>query len=460
MTITYKNTPFDKLEVGMEAVHERTCSADDLYVSAHASGDLNPLHLPKEDAEGNGDFEGVAPALWVAGLISAVLGNQLPGPGTLYKGQTLRFLGRAYEGDHLIARVKVTEKRSDYIVILQTTVERADGQLLVEGEAEVIAPRSNQIAKAASLPGLTVRSHEQFDRLLEQARPLPPLVTAVVAPEDRNSLGGALLAAENTLIEPILIGSRSKIQAAADRIGKDLTHLEIIDIESHTQAAATAVAMVRQGKAQSIMKGQLHTDVLLAQIVKRDIGLRTDNRLSHVFVMDVPSLDHLLFITDAAINIAPDLEAKVDIVQNAINLALALGDHQPKVGILSAVETVNTKIPSSMDAAILSKMAERGQIKGGIVDGPLAMDNAIDIDAAVTKGITSLVAGRADVLVVPNLESGNMLAKELAYVAHAQVCGVVMGAMCPVILTSRADDDRARLMSCAVALLYAASQKA
>ncbi|KZK90930.1 Phosphate acetyltransferase [Pseudovibrio sp. Ad5] len=459
MTTTYKNTPYDQIEVGMEAIYERTCSADDFYVSAHASGDLNPIHLPKEDREGEGDFEGVAPSLWVASLISAVLGNQMPGPGTLYKSQSLRFLGRAYEGDHLTARVKVTEKLPDYVVTLQTTVERADGQVIVEGEAEVIAPRTSKIAKAVSLPGLTVRSHEHFDRLLDQARPLPPLITAVVAPEDRKSLGGALLAAENTLIEPVLIGSREKIEDAAERLGKDLAHCDIIDVASHSQAAAQAVAMVREGKAQAIMKGQLHTDVLLAEIVKRDVGLRTDNRLSHVFVMDVPGLDHLLFISDAAINISPDLEAKVDIVQNAINLALALGQQQPKVGILSAVETVNTKIPSTMDAAILSKMAERGQIKGGIVDGPLAMDNAIDIDAAVTKGITSLVAGRADVLVVPNLESGNMLAKELAFVAHAEVCGVVMGARCPVILTSRADDDKARLMSCAVALLYAASQK-
>ncbi len=444
----------------MEATYERVCEADDFYVFAHASGDLNPLHIPKDDRDGNRASEGVAPSLWVAGLISAVLGNHLPGPGTLYKTQNLRFLGRAHEGDHLIAKAKVIAKLPDYVVQLETTVERADGQVIVEGEADVIAPRSSKSVKADSLPGLTVRSYEHFDRLLDLARPLPPLITAVVVPEDRKSLGGALLAAENTLIEPLLIGNKDKIFDAAERLGKDLAHCEIIDVAGHRQAASTAVSLVREGKAQAIMKGQLHTDELLAQIVKRDQGLRTDRRLSHVFVMDVPGLDHLLFISDAAINIAPDLEAKVDIVQNAIDLAQALGQENPKVGILSAIETVNTKIPSTMDAAILSKMAERGQIKGGIVDGPLAMDNAIDIDAAVTKGITSLVAGRADVLVVPNLESGNMLAKELAFVAHAEVCGVVMGAQCPVILTSRADDDKARLMSCAVALLYAASQKA
>ncbi|KZL17920.1 Phosphate acetyltransferase [Pseudovibrio axinellae] len=458
MTTTYQNTPYDQIKVGMEASYERVCSADDFYVSAYASGDLNPLHLPEEDPEDDGVSKGVAPSLWVAGLISAALGNYLPGPGTLYKSQSLHFRGRAFEGDRLIARVRVTKKLAENVVELQTTVERADGKLIVEGEAEVIAPHTSKTISAGELPGLTVRNYKHFERLLDQARPLAPLLTAVVVPDDHKSLGGALLAAENTLITPILIGPKGKIMEAADRLGKSLSECKIIDVVSERQAAAKAVAMVHEGTAQAIMKGNLHTDVLLGQIVKHDKGLRTGVRLSHVFVMDVPGLDKLLFISDAAINIAPDLEVKVDIVQNAINLANALGHPQPRVGILSAVETVNPKIPSTLDAAILSKMADRGQIKGGIVDGPLAMDNAIDIEAATTKGITSLVAGRADVLIVPNLESGNMLAKELAFVAHAQVCGVVMGAQCPVILTSRADDDKARVMSCAVALLYAASK--
>lgn len=223
---------------------------------------------------------------------------------------------------------------------------------------------------------------------------------------------------------------------------------------SHDEAAAKAVALVHENRVRGIMKGHLHTDVLVRHVLKRDGGLRTARRLSHVFVMDVPGLDHLLFVTDAAINITPDLDAKVDITQNAINLARAIGVETPKVGILSAVETVNSKIPSTLDAAILSKMAERGQIVGGDVDGPLAMDNAIDVDAAKTKGIKSRVAGKADILVVPNLEAGNMLAKELTFVAHAEAGGIVIGAQCPIVLTSRADDDKSRLASCAVAALY------
>jgi phosphate butyryltransferase len=214
--------------------------------------------------------------------------------------------------------------------------------------------------------------------------------------------------------------------------------------------------LVREKQAQALMKGHLHTDVFLGEILKRETGLRAGRRLSHVFVMDVPGLEHLLLVTDAAINIAPDLQTKADIIQNAIDLAHSLGIEEPKVGVLSAVETVNPAIPSTLDAAILSKMADRGQITGGLVDGPLAMDNAIDLGAAATKGIRSLVAGRAEILVVPNMEAGNMLAKELTFLAHAEAGGVVMGAKCPVILTSRSDDDKARLASCAVAALHAA----
>ncbi|MEN0001318.1 MAG: bifunctional enoyl-CoA hydratase/phosphate acetyltransferase, partial [Pseudomonadota bacterium] len=222
----------------------------------------------------------------------------------------------------------------------------------------------------------------------------------------------------------------------------------------HADAAALGVQLVHDGKAAAVMKGHLHTEELLRHVVKKEGGLRTRRRLSHVFVMDVPGLSHLLLITDAAINITPDLRTKVDIVQNAIDLALSLGVEMPKVGVLSAVETVNANIPSTIEAAALSKMADRGQIKGGIVDGPLAMDNAVSAEAAATKGIQSLVAGKADILVAPNLESGNMIAKQLSFLAHAEAGGIVLGAKVPVILTSRADDDKARLASCAVAALH------
>lgn len=450
-----KNTPFDALTIGMQAEAEHLCVADDFYVFAHSSGNLNPMHLPKEDGDGDGRPEAVAPSAWVGALISSVLGNRLPGPGTMYESQTLNWTGRAHAGDVLVATVTLTEKMDGNRVRFDTSVAIKGGATIVTGEAVVIAPTELRSYDLHDIPGLRVQSHVHFDRLLEQAEPLPPIPTAVVAPEEANSLGGAILGAEHTLIRPILIGSQAKIEAAAAEIGADLSGHQIIDQPSHTEAAAMAVKLVHEGQANALMKGHLHTDVLLSAVLKSGTGLRMGRRLSHVFVMDVPSLDHLLFVTDAAINIAPDLETKVDIIQNAIDLAIALGIEVPKVGVLSAVETVNPKIPSTLDAAILSKMADRGQIRGGVVDGPLAMDNAVDITAARIKGIKSAVAGHAEILVAPNLESGNMLAKELTFLAGAEAGGIVLGARCPIILTSRSDDDKARLASCAVAALYA-----
>jgi len=455
---TFSNTPYASLEVGMEAASTRLCSADDLYVFANSSGNHNPMHLPREDGDGDGRPEAVAPGMWVAALISSVLGNQLPGPGTLYKRQTLTFLDRAHAGETLVAKVRVAQKLPGNIVCFDTWVERADGLRIMEGIAEVIAPDRAMSFDDMDVPGLTVQRHVHFDRLLELAAPLPALATAVVAPEKPDALNGALLARDHSLIDPILVGCAKKITAAAEELGVDLSGLEIIDIPDNRAAALRAVALIHEGRAQALMKGHLHTDHLLHAILKKEGGLRTNRRLSHVFVMDVPGLDHLLFVTDAAINIAPDLDCKVSICQNAIDLALSLGIELPKVGVLSAVETVTASIPSTLDAAILSKMADRGQITGGLVDGPLAMDNAIDLEAARTKGITGLVAGHADILLAPNLESGNMIAKELSFLAHAEAAGVVMGAQVPVILNSRADDDKARLASCAVAALYAANR--
>lgn len=451
---------FDDLQIGMEAAQKRICRADDLYVFANSSGNLNPMHLPNEDGDGDGRPEAVAPSMWVASLISAVLGCQLPGPGTLYHSQTLRFPGRAHAGDMLTARVRLTGKGAGRKVRFDTWVEGPDGQRIVDGEAQVIAPEKSLSFDVHDVPGLTVQSHLHFDRLLALAEPLPPIATAVVAPEEADALAGPILAAEHTLIDPILIGDAARIAAAAEAGGLDLNGYRIVDMADHKSAAAHAVSLVHEGQAGAVMKGYLHTDVLLGQIVKRDGGLRIGRRLSHVFVMDVPGLEHLLFVTDAAINIAPDLQAKADIIQNAIDLAHHLGIAEPKVGVLSAVETVTPAIPSTLDAAVLSKMAERGQITGGLVDGPLAMDNAVDLDAAATKGIRSLVAGRADILVVPNMEAGNMLAKQLTFLAHAKAGGIVMGAKCPIILTSRADDDEARLASCAVAALCAVQHRA
>jgi phosphotransacetylase len=307
------------------------------------------------------------------------------------------------------------------------------------------------------VPGLIVQSHLHFDALLARAEPLPALPTIVICPESPDAVLGAVRARDHSLIAPIFVGAPDKIAAAAAQAGADIAGIEIVAVPDHRAAALRAVAMIHDGRGRALMKGHLHTDQMLHAILQKDGGLRTNRRLSHVFVMDVPGLDHLMFVTDGAINIAPDLDCKVSIVQNAIDLARALGIETPKVGILSAVETVTPSIPSTLDAAILSKMAERGQITGGVVDGPLALDNAVDPGAARVKGLTGLVAGRADILVAPNMEAGNMIAKELTFLAHAEAAGVVMGAQVPVILTSRADSDSARLASCAVAAIWADS---
>ncbi|MEM6664946.1 MAG: bifunctional enoyl-CoA hydratase/phosphate acetyltransferase [Pseudomonadota bacterium] len=455
MSDLHENVPWGDLKPGMEAEIRRLCRADDLFVFAHASGNHNPMHLPDEDGDGDGRSEAVAPSMWVGALVSAVLGNILPGPGTLYRSQTLRFVGRAHAGDELRIRVCLIDKGPDRLARFETSVSHLDGRPIAEGEAEVLAPATKQTFHPHEIPGLTVQRHVHFDRLLAEAEHHDPIPTAVIAPEEEQALAGALLAAQHTLITPILVGCKESIEAVAAAGNHSLQGLQIIDEPDHRRAAAQGVAMVHEGTARALMKGHLHTDQLLREVLKRDGGLRSGRRISHAFVMDVPGLSSLLIVTDAAINIAPDLDTKVDIVQNAIDLAHAVGIETPRAGILSAIETVNPKIQSTLDAAVLSKMADRGQIKGGLVDGPLAMDNAIDMQAARTKGIHSLVAGQANILVVPNLEAGNMLAKELTFVAHAEAGGIVLGAKCPVILTSRADDDKARLASCAVAALYA-----
>lgn len=451
-----ENVTFDELTIGATAELRRLCTLDDALAFAQVSGNHNPMHLTDPTEAEALPLPPVVPGMFLGSLISAVLGTMLPGAGTLYHRQDLQFLRRAFAGDEVVARVEVTSTdAARQSAVLACTVTRpADGALLVTGEAEVEAPRHKIRQDSADLPGLIVQRHRHFERLLAQARPLPALATAVICPHDSRSLGGALLAMRNTLIAPVFLGDAQKIHAAGQELGEDLAGLEIIDLPDDTRAVQRAVAMVHEGRVQALMKGHLHTDAMLRPVLDRGAGLRTGRRLTHVFVMDVPGLDHPLILSDAAINIAPDLKVKVDIVQNAIEVARSIGIETPKVGILSAVETVTPDIPSSLDAALLSKMAERGQITGGLVDGPLAMDNAVDLGAARTKHITSPVAGRAEVLIVPNLDAGNMLAKQLAYISHAEGAGLVLGARVPIILNSRSDDDMARLASCAVAALH------
>ena len=302
-------------------------------------------------------------------------------------------------------------------------------------------------------------THEKYQRLIDTCKAMPPTTVAVAHPCDESSLSGAMDAAKMGLIVPILVGPKQKIEATAKKFGIDLGNTEIVDAPYSHASAARAVELVREGRAEALMKGSLHTDELMGAVVRRDTGLRTARRVSHCFVMDVPSYSETLIVTDAAVNIAPTLKEKVDIIQNAIDLAHALRFPEVRVALLSAMETINTDVPSTIEAGALCKMADRGQITGAILDGPLALDNAISLESVAIKKIKSPVAGRANVLVVPDLESGNMLAKSLSFLAGADAAGIVLGARVPIILTSRADSVQTRLASCAVAALVAKARR-
>ena len=319
--------------------------------------------------------------------------------------------------------------------------------------------KDSEIGSIAAIGPVADPPHSKYERLIAFAKQVPPATTVVAHPCDETSLRGAVEAAHLGIITPILVGPAAKISAVAQKHGIEIARYEIVDAPHSDAAAAKAVALIHEGKGELLMKGSLHTDELMREVTSSKTGLRTARRISHVFIMDVPTHSDTLFITDAAINIFPDLDAKRDIVQNAIDLFTQVGLGTPRVAILSAVETVTSKIPSTIEAAALCKMADRGQITGGILDGPLAFDNAIDPQAAKIKGIKSEVAGRAQILVVPDLEAGNMLAKNLVYLSKADAAGLVLGARVPVVLTSRADSVRSRMASCAAAVLYAHARR-
>jgi phosphotransacetylase len=392
-------------------------------------------------------------------LASAVLGTKLPGPGTIYAGQTLHFHQQIRAGNTLTLKVSVREKRAATgLVMLDCECIDETGARVMSGVAEVVAPAEKFRGPLAEAPGVRLRRHEKYDRLIGRCRGLKPISTAVAHPCEESALTAVIDAAREGIIRPFLVGPMAEIRAVAQESAIDLTGHEIVDVPHSRAAAEKAVELVRLGKAELLMKGSLHTDELMAAVVRRETGLRTARRISHCFILDVPTYPKPLVITDAAINISPALEDKVDIVQNAIELVHALGVDEPRVAILSAVETINPKIQSTIDAAALCKMAERGQIRGGVLDGPLALDNAISPAAAKIKGIVSAVAGNADILLVPDIEAGNMLAKNLSFLADADAAGIVLGAKVPVILTSRADAVRARMASCAVAALFVRAQ--
>jgi phosphotransacetylase/acyl dehydratase len=452
-----ENRTFDEIQVGESASLVRTLTADDVKLFAVMSGDINPAHIDEEYARSEMFHKIIAPGMWGGALISTLLGTKLPGPGTIYLGQTLKFLRPVAIGDTITVTVTVAGKESErHRLMLDCRCTNQKGEVVISGGAHVLAPAEKVKRPRAVLP--EVHLHEngaRFRQLIGRTKGLTPSRTAVVHPVDGNSLRGAVDAAEADLVIPVFVGPAAKIRAAAAAEGIDLSPYELISTLHSHEAAATAVALARAGKVEALMKGSLHTEELMHEVVSRDSGLCTGRRMSHVFVMDAPEYPRLLLLTDAAINIYPDLEDKRDIVQNAIDLAQVLGIDTPKVAILSAVETVTPKLRSTLEAAALCKMADRRQITGGIVDGPLAFDNAVSEEAAKSKGIVSPVAGKADIFVVPDLEAGNMLAKQLEYLAEAQAAGIVVGAHVPIALTSRADKPLSRMVSCALALLLA-----
>ena len=451
-----ENHPFAEIQVGDTASLERRVGQRDIQLFAAVSGDVNPAHVDALYANSS-HFHGIiAHGMLGASLISTVLGTRFPGPGTIYLGQSLKFLKPVHIGDVLTVTVTVASiDAGRHRLTLDTCCVNQEGETVISGQAEVMAPLEKLRIHRTDLPeALLADKKLRYEALLRAASRCTRIRMGVVHPCSAEALQGAVESARLGLIDPILIGPAHRIRAIAAEHRIDLSGAEMVDVPHSHAAAAKGVAMARAGQVDALMKGSLHTDELLAEVVNTQTGLRTGRRISHVFVLDVPRYPKPLLITDAAINVAPDFEAKVDIVQNAIDLGRALGQPCPKVAILSAVETVTPKLRSAMDAAALAKMADRGQITGGLVDGPLAFDNAVSMAAAQAKGIRSAVAGDADILVVPDLESGNMLAKQLEYLGDAQVAGIVLGATVPIVLTSRADSAHSRIASCAIALLW------
>jgi len=445
------NVTFDEIQVGATKEATVTLTQHQIDVAAIVSGDVDALYVK---GVGTGDTRLEPKKTEAAGaeaMISILLGARMPGPGTKIMHRDLRFSGDFAAGDKLTARVTAREKRKEgNLVVFDCSVVNQAGMELVAGTVTVQAPASRLVYDIIKPPLLELRFGDSFAQLIRGCQGCEPVPCAIVHPCDRDSLAGAIEAARRGFIVPVLVGPEDKIRKAAEEAQIDLAPYRIVSTEHSHASAAKSVELARTGEVEALMKGSLHTDEIMGAIVPAAAGLRTSRRISHAFVMDVSTYPKMFMITDAAVNIFPDLEVKRDIIQNAIDLGHALGIEKPKVGILSAVEVVNPKIPSTLEAAALCKMADRGQITGGILDGPLAFDNAISAQAAKIKGISSPVSGDVDILLAPDLEAANMLFKQLTYLAGGEGAGIVLGTKIPIVLTSRADSVRTRLASVAV----------
>ena len=452
-----ENRTFDEINVGDAAALKRVLTREDIQLFAVTSGDANPAHLDDEYARQDRFHEIIAHGMWGGALISSLLGMRLPGPGTIYLRQSLRFRRPVKVGDAIRVTVRVAEKNPARKTLrLECRAVNQDGHEVINGEALVIAPEKKVRRPLTRLPRvkLSEESNRVYDDLAARTADLPPVPMAVAHPVDENALGGALAAARAGVIAPVLVGPRAEIESAARECELDISAVRVEDAPNSRAAAEKCAQMAASGEAQAVMKGALSTSEFLAALLNPAFGLRTGRRASHVSLMDVPGHHKPILLTDSAVNVSPSLADKRDIVQNAIDLFRALGRGAPKVALVAAIEKVSEKMRSTLDAAALCKMAERGQITGGLLDGPLGLDCAISPEAAHAKRIVSQVAGAADILVAPDIESGNMVYKQMRYLFHAEGAGVVAGLRIPAVLTSRAaGPGPTRVASCAMAAL-------
>ena len=454
-----ENRTFEEINVGDTAVLERTLTEQDITLFAVMSGDINPAHVDPEYAMSSRFREVIGHGMWSGALISTVLGTDFPGPGTIYLGQSLRFRRPVKVGDTIT--IKVTAKEKDATkgkVVLDTECVNQDGEVVVSGTAEVIAPKEKVRRPKIYLPAVHFDDKEmRFREIMGRVttRKLAPVAAAIVYPVDADSLASAAAAAEQGIIVPIFIGPETTIREVAKAGSVDLDAFEIKPASNSREAATVAIRLARDGGVEGIMKGSSSIEELIRQVISATKGLRTERRISHVHALDLPTYPKPLFITDSMINIAPGLAEKREICQNAIDLARWLGIPAPKVAVLAAVETINPSMPATVQAATLCKMAERGQISGGILEGPLTVDQALSPKAAGYVGIRSAVVGQADILLAPDLESGNMIAKQLSLLADALSAGIVLGAQVPIALTGRGDDRYSWLASAAMVQIVA-----
>lgn len=458
-----ENVTFDELYLGQQASLNKTLTQDDISLFAFMSGDVNPAHTDPEFAKSD-IFRGiVGHGMWSGSLISALLGTVLPGPGTIYLEQDIKFKKPVRIGDNITITLMVQDKFPDKpIVIFNCKGVNQRGEIVIEGLATVLAPTKKIRVAKADLPHIEIHNHDRFKAIIESCKDMKPIRTAIVHPVKANVIRAVYDSVKANLIIPVLIGPKAKIKSGAKEAQIDISKWELIETAHSDAAAMKAVELAGAGEVDAIMKGSLSTHELLRAVVPTSSNLHTKYRISHAYVMDTPAYHKPLIITDAAINIAPNALEKADICQNAINLWRVLfgEDKKPKVAILAAMELVNLKMQATVDAAVLCKMSDRQQITNGILDGPLAFDNAINKQAAEDKSILSPVAGDADILLVPAIESGNILAKQLTFLGQADAAGIVLGARVPIILASRADSLRTCLLSCALAVKVSAARKA